>query len=366
MKKSVIITVAMCLASLMANAQWKVESVESGQANTKLLQVLNTDNSTLVYATYEMDLPDATFEDFYLGRKTHVKVNGEKYKLINSVNFPMQNDAEQTYAHLCPGHNEFNFVMEFEKFPVEGGFELLDGHDKEGPYSFNFHGIKVSPIDSTKVINTARFLDKGTPVIYGNKVIDGNNYQYQIRDGVCVTCHAVVVDGDWFSTNEMFHIDIVNNSDHGIMFDFDKVYVVGRKYKKNGKVEEKGWKKFTPDSYDQFLAQQDYDEARRQTSSVLDEVGRQLDREKYHTNYGSWERIGWEALAALNQHAIDNRVEQYMKEHPHDRPRALRSQGIQPGESIHGYIASERKKADKATITIPMDDYDFEFVWNVK
>ena len=366
MKKSVIITIAMCLASLMANAQWKVESVENGEPNSKLLQVLNTENSTLVYASYETDLPDAEFENLFLNRKTHVKVNGEKYKLLNSVNLPMQNDAEQTYAHLRPGHNEFNFVMEFEKFPVEGGFDILEDSSKDGPKVFNFRGVAVSPIDSTKVINTARFLDNGSPVIQGFKVIDGNNYLYQIRDGVCVTCNAEIVAGDWFSNNEMFHIDIVNNSDHGIMFDFNKCYVVGRKYKKNGKVEEKGWKKFTPDSYDQFLASQDYDEARRQTSGVLDEVGRQLDREKYHTNYGSWERIGWEALAALNQHAIDNRVEQYMKEHPHDRPRALRSQGIQPGESIHGYIASEKKKADTVTLSIPMDDYYFEFVWNAK
>lgn len=363
MKKSFVITIIMCLASIAASAQWKVESVVSGEPNTKLLQVLETDKSVLVYATFERECEEVA--ETNLDRNIHVKVNGLKYKILNSVNLPIQDDSENLHAVLEKGKNEINFVMEFEKFPVEGGFDIIEGTE-EGACHYNFHGVTVCRIDSTQLIDTDRFLDSGTPVLSGKNVRGGTDYLYLIRNGVCITCNAVVMKGDWFSSDDLlFYVDIVNNSDHGILFDFDKVRVRGLKKKKE-KWEEKMWTKFTPESYDSYLARQDYDEARYKTSSVLDEIGRQIDRDKIHTNVNSWERIGLDALGAINQHAIDNRIEEYMKAHPKDRPKALRSESIKPGDSIHGYIASQKKKADKSKLTIPIDNYDFSFEFRFK
>ena len=364
MKKLFSFVLFVCLTSMVASAQWKVESVASGEANTKLLQVLETEKSVLVYATLEKECAERKWIN--ISRYTHAKANGLKYKLLHSVNMPIHYDGDRRWAVLDVGQNEVNFVLEFEKFPVEGGFDIIGSTERNGDFDCTFRGITVSRIDTTQIINTERFLDGGAPVLEGLKADSGTQYLYYIREGVCVTCSAVKTQHGMFSNDDIFYVDIVNNSDHGIMFDFSKVRVVGKKNKSKGQVEEKEWKKYTPESYDQYLRQLDYDEARYKTSSVLDEVGRQIDREKSHVGVNSWGRIGWDALSALTEHSIENRIEEYMKEHPKERPSALRTQSIKPGESLHGYIASEWKKCNQAVLTIPMDGYDFLFIYNQK
>ena len=111
----------------------------------------------------------------------------------------------------------------------------------------------VSRIDSSKVIDTERFLDNGAPVIEGKNAKRGTQYLYYIREGVCITCNAECQEGEWFSQDELFYIDIVNNSDHGIMFDLDKVRIVGNKNKAKGKIESTPWIKYTPESYEDYI-----------------------------------------------------------------------------------------------------------------
>ena len=364
MKKTFAIILAMCMAAVGANAQWTVESAKTANPYVKLLQVLETDNSVLVYASYTRDNDDTVM--LTIDRTAHVKANGLKYKLLSSVNLPIEDEGDYRCALLRSGHNEVNFVLEFEKFPVEGGFSIIE-NTKNEPNYFNFYDIALSPIEPDKVIDTQRFLDSGVPVINGKNSKGGTNYLYYIRNGVCITCNAVKEGGDWFSgDDEIFYLDIVNNSDHGVKFDFDKVSVIGRKNKKNGEKEEKVWTKYTPESYEQYLRQLDYDEARYKTSSVLDDVSRQLDRERYSSAVNSWERIGWTALKALTDQKIENRIEEYMKAHPKEHPSALKTESIMPGESLHGYIAAKRKKADDVKLTIPVDGYDFNFYFNLK
>ena len=115
-----------------------------------------------------------------------------------------------------------------------------------------------------------------------------------------------------------------------------------------------------------MLASREYEEARQQSSNVLDEVGRQINRERYNTKVNSWARLGWAALGAINEHAIQNRVAEYMKNHPKDRPRALRTESIKAGESLHGYVASKTKRADEVVLTLPIDGYDFKFTFRLK
>jgi len=350
-----------CLSSFIAGAQWKVESVSSGEPCTKLLQVIQTENSTLVYATIQKTCPSDKW--VRINRKTVAKAGGMKYKLLNSVNLPIRDDAERRYLFLPEGDNEVNIVWEFEKFPVEDGFDIIES-EKEGEFCYNFHDVKVSPIDGSKVVDTQRFLDSAPAIIVGQYSENGINYVYLIRDDVCVTARAVRQSGSGFTDDEIFYVEIVNNSDHGIMFDFGKVYVTGHKNKANGTIEDVSWPKYTPDSYDQYIRELDYEEARNNTSSVLNSVKDQINREKYaNTQYGSWERLGMDALEALANQGIQNRVDEYMKAHPKTHPSALRNQSIKSGESIHGYVACKRKRGDEFTLTIPMDDFDFKFLF---
>lgn len=364
MKKTLISILILCITSLFASAQWKVEHVGSGEPNTTLLQVLETENSMLVYATFSKHVDS----DLYvtIDRNICVKAGGLKYKALNSVNIPIKDDADRRYMMLQKGDNEVNFVLEFEKFPVEDGFDIIE-NQKDGEWNFNFHDVRVTPIDASKVIDTERFLNSAAPVIAGKYTDNGHNYTYYIREDVCVTCNAVSQKGGLFTDDEIFYVSIVNNSDHGVMFDFDKVRIEGERSKANGTTERSVWTKYTPESYEDFYARMDYEEARYQSAGIYTTIGDQINREKRNAEPGSWERVGWEALGALNQQAMQNRIGDYLRNHPKNRPSALKSQGVKAGESIHGYIASKKqKKDDSVDLTIHMDDFDFRFSFNIK
>lgn len=348
----------------MANAQWKVESVSSGEPNTTLLQVLETENTTLVYATLKVNVDSDLF--LHLDRNLCVMVDGLKYKALNSVNLPILDEADYRNVKLSEGENVINFVMEFEKFPVENGFDIIE-NSKDGEWNFNFRDIKLSHIDASKVIDTERFLNSAAPVIVGKYSEDGHNYTYYIREDVCVTCNAVSQAGGLFTDDEIFYVSIVNNSDHGVKFDFDKVRVQGTRTKSKGVEETSSWTKYTPESYEDFYARMDYEEARHNAAAINSSIGDQINRERRNAEYGSWERVGWEALGALNQQAMQNRISDYLKKHPKNRPSALKSESIKAGESVHGYIATKKqKKCHTADIIIPMDGYDFIFSYSLK
>ena len=55
MNMTFAIILILCLASMVASAQWKVDSVASGEPDTKLIQVLETEKSVLIYVTLQRD-----------------------------------------------------------------------------------------------------------------------------------------------------------------------------------------------------------------------------------------------------------------------------------------------------------------------
>lgn len=66
-------------------------------------------------------------------------------------------------------------------------------------------------------------------------------------------------------------------------------------------------------------------------------------------------------MESVYKRAENNRIDQYLKEHPNTDPKALRSNSIKAGESIVGFIPLKIKKnkVKNFNIIIPMDDYDF-------
>lgn len=360
MKKYLALIATLFFTSVAANAQWKVDSWEKGDPLIKFHQILETDNSVLIYASVE-DKRSRPGTLYINRKKAYVKSNGLKYKILNSVNIPLYEDGDRKWAEVSEGHLEINFIMEFEKFPVENGFDIIADSEDDGNYSFNGHKLQISRIEPEQVIDTRRFLDSNEPVTGGIYSENGTKYRYQIRDGVMLTYHVGFMDDGWFSENTLFYVDIVNNSDHSIMFDFSKVYAVTVKNKKDGSKDIKPLAKYDPDSYDQFIKDMDYQNAlQNSTGGLLNEVDHLLFHEKIQTPANSWERLGWDALTAINKQAMDNSAKEYLKTHPTNRPTALKTQSIKPGEAIHGFIATKKRKADSIFLYIPMDGFNFD------
>lgn len=119
-----------------------------------------------------------------------------------------------------------------------------------------------------------------------------------------------------------FYIKINNDSDHGVLFSFDETYVVGHRIV-GGKQQDKYFTKYTAQSFDGYMGQSDYEEARRH-AGVMGEVGRQLRSDSYNRGNGEWANLGLKVLS---------------------------------------YLAFKNQKADSFTLHIPMDGYDFTFEW---
>lgn len=359
MKKVVLLSALISLFAVSAKAQWKVESVEKNNQYSRPLQVFQTDSSTLVFSTFTIDCD--TEKWINLNRKGFVRVNGEKYKLLKSYGMPIYDEADKKWAYLPVGHNVINYILEYEKFPANKLFDLIDDENDEKRYKLNSYGISTTPIDSSEYINTFRFLESGLPVILGSHKENGKSYVTYLREGVFVSFNIQSFTDGWFSENKLFMVDIINGSDHGIMFDLDKVKSKAVKLDKQGNVtKEIDLKIFSPESYDNHIQQTDYETAKSNAGGIYNSIDKKISQEKMKTDYDSYARLGLEILQIFNKETIDKRTKQYMEEHPVTRPKGLRSQSIKPGESISGYIATQKKKADKIILTITMDGFDFE------
>lgn len=353
MKKMFLAFICLCV-SIVANAQcYKVVSVER-QTNTdiKFLQVLETEDRVLVYGTM------TTSETCYsrIGRKTAIVKNGIRYKILNSVNLPLYDEAEPRKLYLKNGESA-NFVIEFEKFDISGSFDLLEKEGEDSPNNYNFYGIKVEKIDQKEMIDTKRFLDS-PHTIWGSYVDNGTPYYYFLREGVMLE-----YKNSWFDDDFLLEVRVVNNSDHGIMVDMDKIHAsaVDKKDRPMKVI------RYTADSYD-ALVEQDRREAAYYNTGGNDTSRRNSvlkDESKKTDNI--WTQIGLEALQDLNNQSQENRIQEYLKSHPKKLANALRTTSLKAGESVSGYIPYKKiRKAKNITVKFTLDDYTHDIFYNIK
>lgn len=342
------------MASVIAEAQYKVTSVDKTETkNSELLQVLETENSVLVYCTFTT--PNDEISNYYFPRQMKAVKNHVSYKLINSINFPIWNEAEPRYLRTTKKGEKINYVLEFEKFDLEGTFDIVEDDTKHTDGMMNVYGIHLEKIDAKDVIDTERFLDDGH-VIFGRYKTDGQTYTYYIKEGLMVMYHST-----WYGNDFIIHLEITNNSDHGVMFDLAKVRTEGTD--KKGKPVQVI--RYTPESYDAHIESDRRWQARQQTGGDVSRMTESLIFHERISAKNEWAKLGYTALESAYKRAQENRIDQYLKEHPNNDPKALRSNGIKPGESIVGYIPLKVKKSKNVKLYITMDDYDFLINYNI-
>lgn len=360
MKRKIALSLLLAVLPLLAAAQYKVTSVDSAyQPEYEVKYVLDTEDATIIYGTYTA----RTTCSICFNRKTSVVVDGEKYRIRRSVNLPVYDEAEEMYAHFAEAGEKLNFVAVFDKFPVKDGFDIIENENPDDPDTpfINLYGIHLEQIDLEEFPDFDKFVDRYPSTIFGKYTDNGTNVLYYMRDGIYVSCRCTEVDDGFLEPKyKRFHVEISNDSDHGIRFDFDKTYVVGFRTK-NGTREESYFTKYTPDSFEQYLADSDYYEAKNAVGG-MSKVGDQLRRESWATS-NEWGKLGFRVLSSMANEIAENNIQEYLATHPKVRPGVLKSCSVRTGETISGYMAFKRQKADNFVLHIPMDDYDFMFNW---
>lgn len=354
MKKLILLIICL-MASVMANAQYKVSSVDKQDSpNITLHQVLETENSVLVYCT--LTSVEDKFHSLSINRTTKAEKNNAGYKLLNSINLPIKDEAEPRYLLTRKLGEKVNFVLEFAKFDLNGTFDIVEDDTKHESGMLNFYGIHLEPIDIKDAIDTERFLDC-SHVIYGYYKVNGHTHAYYIKDNL-----MFMFRNSWYGKDFLIHLEITNNSDHGVMLDLSKIRTEGTDA--NGKPVEV--LRYTPDTYDARIESDRYATARANTT---DDVSRATESLIFHeriTTKNEWGKLGFLALEQAYKQSQENRIQEYLKEHPNTEPKAIRSNGIKAGESIIGFIPFKVKnKCKNVKIYIPMDDYEFLINYNI-
>ena len=352
--RKLILFILCFVVSVMANAQYKVTSVDKSETNASVLhQVIETEKSVLVYCTFTVPSEDLMYT---LNRKIRVVKNNASYKLINSINFPIKDEAEPRWLIPSNKGQKVNYVMEFEKFDPAGGFDIIQDENKHEDGMMNIYGIHLEKIDPKDVIDTERFLDDDH-VIFGRNMNNGTSYSYYIRSGLMVTFYST-----WYGKDLIINFQITNNSDHGVMLDLAKIRIEGTDDK--GKPVEVT--RYTPESYDGRIEDDRRWEANERTGG---DAARMIESKLYHGTFeagNEWARIGFTALDAAYKRARENRIQEYLKEHPNTDPKALRSNSIKSGENIVGFIPLKiKKKLKNFKMFVPMDGYDFQIEFNL-
>ena len=360
MTRKLLLSAILVALSVLASAQYKVSAIDHQYVPAyELKYILEGENSTFIYGTFTT--PRAV--SMYFDRATAVYQNDMKYKIKNSVNIPVWDDADKMSAQFQEEGQKLNFVAEFEKFSAAEVFDIVENpNPKENSIYMNIYGVQTDSLALEKFPDFDRFLDAYPLTLYGSYIDNGSHFNYYMHEGIYVSCQCTQCEGGLFEPDYVrFLVEISNDSDHGVSFDFDKVYVFSTRDVR-GKTKEKYFTKYTPDSFEEYMAEEDYYEAKAAVGSDMDRASYLLKQESYRTS-NEWGKLGFQVLSNIAKESAEQSIQEYLATHPKQRPGVLRSQSLKSGQTISGYIAFKYEKADMFTIHIPIDGFDYFFKW---
>ena len=352
-----------CAPVVHSEECYRISSVDTQNTNVSLRYLSQTDSTSLVYCIF--NLPEEASDEvlFNVSRKLYVTDGEINYGLIAAHNVPVEDESVLEYCILEGKDRKLNFILEFEKFPADEKFDIVDDSSRDN--GLNFQGICVD-MSSPKTVDAGRFMKSTALPRCGQYYDDGKCYSYYERDGVFVSCRSSYGDD-----NLMLYLSLVNNSDHGILFNTKNMTVTGHKLKKKDSVEV-NLPILSKNDYVSLVANTDVYEAEMQNGSQgLSEVGSAISFASIGLPFRSLEYSGLQALGGFVRDVNRNSIKPYLAEL--DRTRGertknyLQSQSIKPGESHSGFLRVERpKNVNDWLVSLHMDDYNFEFYYRIK
>lgn len=206
-----------------------------------LSQIDNREHSTLLFFDYYVP-NDTTWNHknqwINFGDKTYLSIPGsnKKYKMLSTVNMPIDSEAEHRMMLFDRPGQRHQFVLEFEKLPDNcSNFELIENVDN--PKAFNIKNISYNPQDSVALVNIDDFIADYPVKEYGHYYLNGTAVYYVKYNGIIV--NSVVKFLDHYGKYYCVNISIQNFSDRSVLFNPNNLYAVGYRHpkkKKKGKI----------------------------------------------------------------------------------------------------------------------------------
>ena len=205
MKRSITLLLALTLGCAGANAQYRSLSYE-GPSDVKIVQIDEVENSTVVYFTFTA--PKGNLFASWNDETSYVNIAGayKKYKAKTVVGIARSSDNENSY--MDKAGESFNFAIEFEKFPLDSPFDLIE--DSESSTGFNFSKVTVNTAQKADLIPADDFLAYASVPVTGTYYTDGQQMRYWRDGGLVMTMHFVTSEeyGKLFK----IYLEVANNT----------------------------------------------------------------------------------------------------------------------------------------------------------
>ena len=219
MKKLIFKTAVIVILSLLITqssfAQYNFIECDKTPPSLQIVQIDFTKVSTLIFIKYTNTLGAGAWMNF--GDNTYLRdpKTDKVYKLLNSVNMPINEEGEPKRHVFDRLDQKHNFCLEFEKLPetVEK-FDLIE--EENNPKAFNFYGIRIDKKEIRELVDVNDFI-KSTPVKeYGANMRDGNLILYYKHKGLSISM-TLSYDNSYGKYFQVW-VDIQNFTGKNLMF----------------------------------------------------------------------------------------------------------------------------------------------------
>lgn len=357
-------TALFLLTTAEIQAQWKISGTnQSDNSACRLVQIVDLENSTLVYGTLT-NPNDGLYPFNTIPRSTAVYVDDEPYKLLRSINLPIYDESTRLQAKIDGKGQNLNFILEFEKFPVTDGFDIVEKESKHSEGTYNFFGIHIQPCESSDLAEYESFLKEHPSVMYGDISEEGKSKLYYIAGKLSIACtRGEEIRAGNMKPDYYFYVTIENGTDRDLKLNVDHdVWVTGHKDKANGTDDGKKMKLMKQKECEDHFELMDYREAKQIVAGGVSDA--QADANQMATrSQDSDVKTVLNAFSLFSEAAIAGDVKKYMKEHPKERPSMLTSCTIKPGGNLTGYVAVATPKMDYEVLHVCIEGYEYTFKW---
>ena len=208
-------------------AQYYEYSIDSYPKQMKIEQIDFYENSTIVSISYTCQ-EGITWMN--IGDKTFARTeDGKKYHLINSINLPINTEAENRQMLFDFVGQKHHFALEFEKIPEGKRFDIIENEaSKEG---FNFYGLSIDSLKQRENINLNEFIADYPVKELVQFLQDNTLVSYIKTQGIILTLcmQAVKQYGKYYVAN----INLQNRTGRSILFNMNNIKAEGYKLKEN-------------------------------------------------------------------------------------------------------------------------------------
>lgn len=355
--KKLALLIAGCIASVAAFAQYRDIAYE-GNTEYKIVQIDQYDEATVVFFTYTA--PEDR-EMFSVNDNTRIKIEGDykAYHIQQTGNVPFS--SENCWAYLAKAGDNLNFIMQFDRVPIENVFSIIEKEGADPAHYFNYYNVKVNMDAVSEKIDINDFLQSCDYVKQEKYSVDGAQYMLYNVNGLAVATHL----GDEYvdlAKVGRFNIVVTNDTDKAVTLSASNIKVLATKNENKGWVEIPLWSVADFDARVSSANAMSVRGYADQVNPVASAIGmyRRRQVEMYSTKDILW--TGVEVLARASTKA---KVDEYADALEANREREwnnyLQQVTIESGETYGGYVIFKDKNYKKYKITVTVGGHEYVY-----